>query len=141
MACAVFLSHALVSAQAWEGHGDQKAQAGFNAWGYGTGITGTYDFGLGNLVSIGGGANIFFSNYRENDRKNNFFVFGRVGFHLQEALDLPSEWDVYPGINLGLIGTDFGIGAHVGVRYFINDKIGVYGEFGNSGSLGVSINL
>lgn len=140
---ALFLLFAggISSAQAWGGEGDQKVQAGFSAWGYGTGITGSYDYGLGNIVSVGAGANIYFGNYRDNNKTNNFFIFGRAGFHLQEPLGLPSQWDVYPGINLGLIGSDFGIGAYIGARYFINDKIGIYAEVGNNGSLGVSINL
>lgn len=125
------------SAQAWNGKGDQKVQVGLNGWGYGTGITGSYDYGLGKIVSVGAGANIYFDGYKDN----NFFVFGRVGFHLQEPLNLPSQWDIYPGVNLGLLGSDFGIGAHLGVRYFFNNKVGIYGEFGNNGSLGVSFNF
>ncbi len=48
----------LAFAQAWNGKGDQKVQIGVNTYGYGTGITGTYDYGLSKLVSIGAGANI-----------------------------------------------------------------------------------
>ncbi|MFB9120443.1 DUF6646 family protein [Bergeyella porcorum] len=129
------------SAQAWNGKGDQKVQVGLNGWGYGTGITGSYDYGLGKIVSVGAGANIYFDSYKDNNKDNNFFVFGRVGFHLQEPLNLPSQWDIYPGVNLGLLGSDFGIGAHLGVRYFFNNKVGIYGEFGNNGSLGVSFNF
>lgn len=129
------------SAQAWNGKGDQKVQVGLNSWGYGTGITGSYDYGLGKIVSVGAGANIYFDGYKDNNKDNNFFVFGRVGFHLQEPLNLPSQWDIYPGVNLGLLGSDFGIGAHLGVRYFFNNKVGIYGEFGNNGSLGVSFNF
>lgn len=129
------------SAQAWNGKGDQKVQVGLNGWGYGTGITGAYDYGLGKIVSVGAGANIYFDGYKDNNKDNNFFVFGRVGFHLQEPLNLPSQWDIYPGVNLGLLGSDFGIGAHLGVRYFFNNKVGIYGEFGNNGSLGVSFNF
>ncbi len=129
------------SAQAWNGKGDQKVQVGLNGWGYGTGITGSYDYGLGKIVSVGAGANVYFDGYKDNNKDNNFFVFGRVGFHLQEPLNLPSQWDIYPGVNLGLLGSDFGIGAHLGVRYFFNNKVGIYGEFGNNGSLGVSFNF
>ncbi len=41
------------NAQAWTGKGDQKIQLGLSAWGYGTGITGTYDYGLNKLISVG----------------------------------------------------------------------------------------
>ena len=106
----------LVSAQAWNGKGDQKIQIGLNGWGYGTGITGTYDYGLSKLVSIGAGANIYFDGYKDNNDKNNIFIFGRLGLHLQEPLGLPEKWDIYPGINLGVLGSDFGIGGYLGVR-------------------------
>lgn len=131
----------LVSGQAWNGKGDQKIQIGLNGWGYGTGITGTYDYGLSKLVSIGAGANVYFDGYKDNDDKNNIFIFGRLGIHLQEPLGLPEKWDIYPGINLGVLGKDFGIGAHLGVRYFFNSKVGMYIEAGNNGSIGISLNL
>ncbi|CAA7385908.1 DUF6646 family protein [Chryseobacterium fistulae] len=130
-----------VNAQAWTGKGDQKVQLGLNAWGYGTGVTGTYDYGLNQILSVGAGLNAYFSGYKNNDKDNRVFIFGRLNFHLQEALDLPKKWDIYPGIDLGVLGKDFGIGAHIGARYFFTDKIGVFAEVGNNGSIGVSFNL
>ena len=137
----MLLMGSVVSAQAWNGKGDQKVQIGLSPWGYGTGITGTYDYGLGEILSVGGGANIYFSDYKDNDKSNNFFIFGRLNAHLQEVLGLDSKWDVYPGVDLGVIGNTFGLGAHIGARYFFNDKLGAFVEIGNNGSLGVSINL
>lgn len=129
------------NAQAWAGKGDQKIQLGLNAWGYGTGVTGTYDYGLNKLLSVGGGLNAYFDGYKDNDKDNRVFVFGRLNFHLQEALDLPEKWDIYPGVDLGVLGKDFGIGAHIGARYFFTEKVGVFAEVGNNGSIGVSFNL
>jgi len=128
-------------AQAWTGKGDQKINAGISAWGYGTGITGTYDYGLNNLISVGAGLNAYFDNYKDNDNDNRVFVFGRLNFHLKETLQLPEKLDIYPGIDIGIVGSDFGLGAHIGARYFFTDRIGVFAEVGNNGSLGVSINL
>jgi len=54
---------------------------------------------------------------------------------------LPEKLDIYPGINLGAVGRDFGIGAHIGARYFFTDKVGAFAEIGNNGSLGVSFNF
>ncbi|MDM1556446.1 hypothetical protein PYS58_14990 [Chryseobacterium indologenes] len=129
------------NAQAWTGKGDQKIQLGLSAWGYGTGITGTYDYGLNKLISVGAGLNGYFSNYKNNDKDNRVFVFGRLNFHLQEALNLPPKLDIYPGVDVGVVGKDFGIGAHIGARYFFTERIGVFAEVGNNGSLGVSFNL
>ncbi len=141
IAASVLLFSNLSFAQAWEGNGDQKVQFGLSAWGNGTGITGTYDYGISNMLSVGGGANIYFSNYKDNDKNNNFFIFGRLNVHLQDALGLEDRWDIYPGLDVGIIRNTFGLGAHIGARYFFNDKFGAFVEIGNNGSVGVSINL
>jgi len=130
-----------VSAQAYTGKGDQKVNLGLNAWGYGTGITATYDYGLNQLISDGAGANAYFDGYKDNNKDNRVFIFGRVNFHLNEALELPEKLDIYPGVDLGVLGRDFGIGAHIGARYFFTEKVGVFAEVGNNGSLGVSFNF
>lgn len=130
-----------VMAQSWNGQGDQKVQVGFNGWGYGTGITGTYDYGLTNILSVGAGLNVYFSDYKDHDRDNKAFVFARLNAHLQEPLDLSEKWDIYPGLDIGVIGNSFGLGAHLGIRYFINDNIGFFLEAGNNGSIGVSFNF
>ena len=136
----VFIGTA-ASAQAWTGKGDQKVNLGLNAWGYGTGITATYDYGLNQLLSVGAGVNAYFDGYKDNDKDNRVFVFGRINFHLKEALELPEKLDIYPGVDLGVLGRDFGIGAHIGARYFFTEKVGVFAEVGNNGSLGVSFNF
>ncbi len=138
---AVMLAGTFANAQAWTGKGDQKINAGLSAWGYGTGITGTYDYGLNKLISVGAGLNIYFDNYKDNDDKNRAFVFGRINFHLKDALQLPEKLDIYPGADVGVVGSNFGLGAHIGARYFFTERIGVFAEVGNNGSLGVSINL
>lgn len=137
----LMLAGTFVNAQAWTGKGDQKINAGLSAWGYGTGITGTYDYGLNKLISVGAGLNIYFDNYKNNDDKNRAFVFGRINFHLKDALQLPEKLDIYPGADVGVVGSNFGLGAHIGARYFFTERIGVFAEVGNNGSLGVSINL
>lgn len=128
-------------AQAWEGKGDQKVQVGFNGWGNGTGITATYDYGISKVVSLGAGANFYFDGYKDSNKDNNFFAFGRVNFHLQDVLGMPSQWDLYPGVDVGVIGNTFGLGAHLGVRYFFNNNFGAFIEAGNNGSLGISFNF
>lgn len=141
VAATMLLFSQFAFAQAWQGNGDQKVQIGVSAWGNGTGITGTYDYGLGNIISVGAGANVYFSGYKEQDKNNNFFIFGRLNAHLQNVLNLDNQWDIYPGLDLGVIGNTFGLGAHIGARYFFNDKFGAFVELGNNGSIGVSINL
>ena len=81
----IFFFGAMANAQAWTGKGDQKIQLGLSAWGYGTGVTGTYDYGLNQLISVGAGINGYFDNYKNNDKDNRVFVFGRLNFHLKDT--------------------------------------------------------
>ena len=49
-----------------------KVQVGFNGWGNGSGITATYDYGISKLISVGAGANFYFSGYKDDNKDNNF---------------------------------------------------------------------
>lgn len=124
-------------AQAWNGQGDKKVQVGLSAWGYGSGLSGTFDYGVSNAISLGVGANFYFN----KNQNEGFFLYGRANYHLQDALNLPDELDIYPGLDVGVLGKTFGLGAHIGARYFFSPKFGVFAEIGNNGGLGVSINL
>lgn len=135
---AMFFLGQVSFAQAWEGQGDQKLQIGFNGWGNGTGLTATYDYGIAKIVSLGAGANFYFDGYKDDHKT---FVFGRLNVHLQDPLNLPSQWDIYPGLDVGVLGNTFGLGAHLGVRYFFNSNVGAFLEAGNNGSLGISFNF
>ncbi len=124
------------NAQAWQGVGDQKVQVGFNLYGEGgAGLMATYDYGVADKVSVGAGMNLFFGD------NNNFGLNARVNYHLQEALELPENVDIYPGIGIGFLGNDFDFTARIGVRYFFTPQIAVFGEIGNRGGIGIAYNL
>lgn len=125
-------------AQNFSGNGDQKLQAGFNFYGHGTGIKATYDYGVSEQFSVGGGA-VF---YNTGNYNSKFFLFGRGDFHFAEALEAPDELDVYLGLELGLIGDgELGLGGHLGARYTLNNTLSVFAEVGNNGALGVALNF
>jgi hypothetical protein len=131
-------SSTILSAQAWEGAGDQKLQFGLQGSGNGHGLRATYDYGIHEMFSVGAGADLFLLN---RNGSSPVFIYGRANFHLSSIIEgLPREWDIYPGANLGIIGDTFGFGIHAGVRYFFSPNMGVYGEFGNRNSLGLSLN-
>mgnify|MGYP001792919180 CR=1 FL=1 len=100
--CALFMASTMAYAQAWSGKGDQKIQVGFNVYGYGTGVTGTSDSGISNILSVGSGAYIYFNDYKDNNKDNNFFVLVRLNAYLQKPLNFPSAWDIYSGIVVGV---------------------------------------
>lgn len=134
---AFVLGASFMSAQAFEGTGDKKLQVGFSPYGNGTGITGTFDYGIHQYFSLGVGGEFYFSDNDDGD----FYIFGRADAHLGQLLNMPSNMDLYPGIDVGLLGDDFGFGGHLGFRYFFQNNLGVYVEVGSRGSIGLSFNL
>lgn len=131
------LSFNFANAQAYTGSGDQKVSLGLVPWGYGTGLSAIYDYGISDIISVGGGGEFYFGG---NDNDDNFYIFGRANFHLGETLNMPSNMDLYPGVDIGF-NDGIGLGAHLGFRYLFSDNIGAYIEAGSRGSLGVFINL
>ncbi len=132
------LSISLTQAQSFSGESDQKLQAGFNFYGYGSGIKASYDYGLDDVFSIGAGA-VF---YNAGAHHSSFFIFGRGDYHFQEVIAYPDELDVYIGAELGLIGNaGFGIMGHLGGRYAFTDKFYGFIEIGSNGAIGVAIDL
>ncbi len=133
-----FMVMSSVYSQNFSGKGDQKLQAGFNFYGHGTGIKATYDYGVSDVFSVGGGT-VF---YNTGNYDSKFFLFGRGDFHFAEALEAPSELDVYLGLELGLVGDgELGLGGHLGARYLISNSVSIFAEVGNNGALGIAVNL
>ncbi len=127
-----------ISAQSFTGKNDQKLQAGFNFYGYGTGIKATYDYGVSDTFSVGGGA-VFFNSGTYN---SGFFFFGRGDYHFQDLIDLPDELDAYIGAELGLVGNaNFGLGGHLGGRYSFSNNLYAFLEIGNNAAVGVGFSL
>jgi len=126
------------NAQSFSGSGDQKLQAGFNFYGYGTGIKASYDYGVSDVFSIGAGT-VFFNS---GPYYSGFFIFGRGDYHLQEIIDYSDKLDVYLGAELGLIGNGgFGIMGHAGARYGFTNRLYGFIEVGSNGAIGVSFDL
>jgi len=133
----LFILSITTYAQSYEGKSDQKLNIGYDFYGYGSGFKMTYDYGLGNLFSIGVGASYYF----DND-ENDYFIYGRTNLHLSHLLDLPRKLDIYPGVEIGYLSrNDIGISGYVGFRYFFTNHIGVFAEIGTTGSAGLSINF
>ncbi|MEN8187672.1 MAG: DUF6646 family protein, partial [Bacteroidota bacterium] len=103
--------------QSYYGKGDAKINAGFDIYGYGSGIKVFLDYGLSDIFSIGTGASYYLSN-----DDTDYYIFGRTAVHLGELLDLNERLDIYPGFELGYLErNDVGFTAFLGVRYFFTD--------------------
>ena len=131
------LSLISVNGQSYDGKGDSKFNIGYEAYGFGNGLKASYDYGLGELFSIGAGGSVYFDN-----EENDYFIYARTQIHLGIAFDLPCKFDIYPGVELGYLSSEkIGIAGYLGLRYFISDKVGIFAEIGNNGALGLSFNV
>ena len=114
------------NAQAFKGKGDTKLNLGMTIKNGGTGILASTDFGVGQNISVGvlasyllGGTDI--KNVSAEDR-----IDAKVRFNanLGSIINIDPNFDLYPGLNLGLKN----FGGHIGARYFFSDGFGVFSE-------------
>lgn len=114
---------------AFKGKGDLKYQVGVNIQKEGTGIVTSLDYGLGDTFSMGAQAG-YLLGIKENPLygkpsfADRFDIKARVNANLGEVMKLPSNIDIYPGLDLGLKN----FGAHLGVRYFFDKGFGLFSE-------------
>lgn len=128
------LSVSLVSAQAYKGKNDNKFQVGANFQNNGTGLNISYDYGVGENISIGISSTYLLSidealttNTNEvlnADFDNRFDVRARFNANLGNVIKVDENFDLYPGLSLGLKN----FGGHLGARYFFTEGFGVYTE-------------
>lgn len=120
------ISAAFVNAQAYEGKGDQKFQIGANLQDGASGINVSYDYGLGENISVG-----ISSSYALGINENSSANFGdrfdfktRFNANLGNVINVDPNFDFYPGLSLSLKN----FGGHVGARYFFTSGFGLYTE-------------
>jgi hypothetical protein len=125
---ALLLAVSFVNAQAFTGKGDNKFQVGANFQNNATGINVSYDFGVGENISLG-----FSSTYSLGIDKidvldtgfdTRFDIRARFNANLGNVLKIDDNFDVYPGLSIGLKN----FGGHLGLRYFFADGFGIYSE-------------
>lgn len=132
-----FLAFTTIYAQAYQGKGDTKFQVGANFQSKGTGIMSTLDYGIGENISLGvkgiyllgvedysdlpaiGGIAI-----EEAEFGDRFDLRVRFNAHLGNVINIDENFDLYPGLDLGLKN----FGGHLGARYFFSEGFGVFTE-------------
>lgn len=128
------LSVSFIDAQAYIGKNDNKFQVGANFQENGTGLNISYDYGIGENISIGLsstyllGVNDALKNNIIDDLNasfdNRFDVRARFNANLGNVINIDQNFDIYPGLSLGLKN----FGGHLGARYFFTDGFGIYTE-------------
>ncbi|KJD31294.1 membrane protein [Tamlana nanhaiensis] len=123
-----------INAQAFEGKGDAKFQVGLNVQDNATGLNLSYDYGIGENISIGLtttyllGVNEVLKDNAIDDLNADFGdrvdLRARFSANLGNVINIDDNFDVYPGLSLGLKN----FGGHLGARYFFSDGFGVFTE-------------
>jgi outer membrane immunogenic protein len=136
-----------------------NAGVGLSSWGVPVYLG--LDYGVHKDITIGGELSYRGYHDRFNDVKYNHSVIGISGngnYHFNSVLNIPDNWDLYAGLNIGFYIWDsdedypgsytsgLGIGAQIGGRYYFSDNIGINLEFGggnafSGGKVGISILL
>ncbi len=120
-----------------------------------------FDHGLGRDFTIG--AEFSYRAYNENlggaQYSHSIMGFsGNLNYHFIRTLDIPSQWDLYVGPNLGFYSyssptnytgnynSEFGLGAQIGARYYLSRNMSLNLEFGggnafSGGKLGLTFKL
>jgi outer membrane immunogenic protein len=141
------------------GQSQFNAGVGLSSWGVPVYVG--FDYGVHPDITLGAEAS--FRSYRNNwsNRRYNHSIIGISGnanYHLNRILDIPSNWDLYAGLNIGFYiwnspdgyegtrSSGLGVAAQVGGRYYFSEKFGLNLEFGggnafSGGKFGISIKL
>lgn len=120
----VFVS--FVNAQAYEGKGDQKFQIGANIQDEATGINVSFDYGLGDNISVGVSSSysLGIDERLDADFGDRFDLKARFNANLGSVINIDENFDFYPGLSLSLKN----FGGHVGARYFFSPGFGIFTE-------------
>jgi hypothetical protein len=142
-----------------KGQNQLNLGVGFSDWGVPVYLG--FDHGLTQDITLG--AELSYRSY--SDHWNNVSyshsitgISGNGNYHFNNVLNIPRNWDLYAGLNLGFYiwsssagyggsgSSGLGLGAQVGGRYFLTDKVGLNLEFGggnafSGGKFGVTIKL
>lgn len=155
----VFATSAYAQSPIGVGQAQFNAGVGFSS--LGVPLYAGLDFGVHEDITAGG--EISFRSYNKDWNNKNyhhsvFAIAGNCNYHFNRLLDLPREWDLYAGLNLGIYiwnspedydgvhGTGVGMGAQVGGRYYFNERFGLNLELGGAsttsgGKFGISLRL
>lgn len=121
-----FISVTFANAQAFKGAGDNKLQIGANLQDAASGINLSFDYGLGENISVGvyGSYALGVDSNIDADFGDRIDLKGRFNAHLGSILGVSDKFDLYPGLDLSLKN----FGGHVGARYFFSEGFGVFTE-------------
>lgn len=151
----------LIFAQSPIEKGESQLNAGIGLSSWGVPVYLGLDYGVHPDITVGG--ELSFRSYRDKYANVNYDhsiigISGNGNYHFNRVLEIPKKWDFYAGLNLGFYiwsspndyqgshSSGLGLGAQVGGRYFLSDKVGLNLEFGggnafSGGKFGLTFKL
>lgn len=134
-----------VNSQSPLGREKQQLNAGLGFSGWGIPLYAGVDFGVQRDFTLGieGSFRSYGQNYTGS--KYNSTIIGLSGngnYHFNRILEIPSNWDLYAGLNIGYYiwstpsnypgsgASGLGLGAQIGGRYFFSKNFGLNLELG-----------
>lgn len=155
------LSSQLSWAQNPLGKGQKQLNAGFGLSSWGIPVYVGLDYGAHSDISVGG--EISYRSYNENVKYAEYrhsvtCISANGNYHFNRILSIPREWDLYAGLNLGFYfwsspsgyngdhTSGLGLGAQLGGRYYVSNKVALNLELGGAnafsgGKFGVTFKL
>ncbi len=118
--------------------GEKQLNFGTGLSGYGIPAYVGLDFAVHNEWTVGPVVKIHI------DDDIRFGALGRVDYHWNRLLEIPSEFDFYLGANVGLISGDdleFDLGLQLGGRWYWSEKWGLNVELGGGNGYGTTVGL
>ncbi len=149
LGCVVLATAIMASAQSPLETGGKQLNAGVGLSGWGVPIYVGLDYGIYENITVGG--EISFRSYHDNYSgvKYNHSIIGIMAngnYHFNELLDIPSEWDLYAGLNLGYFiwrsssdytgtgNSGIDLSGQIGGRYFFKKNLALSLEFSGGNS-------
>ncbi len=161
LSLSVILFSLPVFAQSPIAKGGTQLNTGIGLSSWGVPVYMGLDFGVHPDITLGG--EFSYRGYRDKYAgyyydHNVIGISGNGNYHFNRILEIPGNWDFYAGLNLGFYiwnspddyqgshSSGLGLGAQIGVRYFLSDKVGLNLEFGggnafSDGKFGLTFKL
>jgi hypothetical protein len=118
--------------------GDKQLNFGLGFSGYGLPVYAGMDFAFHNDWTAGPVVKLVI------DDDTKIGALGRVDYHWNRLINIPSNWDFYLGANIGFLsGNDFDLdlGLQVGGRWYWDEKWALNLEFGGGTGYGTSLGV
>ncbi len=146
----------VIQAQYALAKGDKQVNAGVGFSGWGVPIYVGMDFGVDTDISAGIEMSYRNYGYRYMSTRYHQSVIGFAGnanYHFNGITDIPTQYDVYAGLNVGFYvwsdvgdnrggrNSGLGLAAQVGGRYYFNSKTAINLEFSGGNVFGTKLGI